>query len=155
MSSPYKVMCGCDCCISAQNIHSCLLTWRYRHMIQLKDQIHNSQNKRCGEIESRIIETYKNVLRPHVCNIHKKNHHTQPWKQCVPVLLYIMILLTRSMCYIVVINVQVFSYPFKRKIHVQQAHVQQYIFMSTEMYHVVHCMVDIHMKNRNIVKCVT
>ena len=27
MSARYKVMCGCECCISAKSIHSSLLSW--------------------------------------------------------------------------------------------------------------------------------
>ena len=28
MSARYKVMCGCECCISATSVHSSLLSWR-------------------------------------------------------------------------------------------------------------------------------
>ena len=28
MSSRYKVMCGCECCISAKSMHSSLISWR-------------------------------------------------------------------------------------------------------------------------------
>ena len=28
----YKVMCGCECCISAKSIHSSLLSWRDRYL---------------------------------------------------------------------------------------------------------------------------
>ena len=28
MPARYKVMCGCECCISAKSIHASLLTWR-------------------------------------------------------------------------------------------------------------------------------
>ena len=31
MSERYKVMCGCDCCISAKSIHSSLLSCRDRY----------------------------------------------------------------------------------------------------------------------------
>ena len=32
MSARYKVMCGCECCISAKSIHSSLLSWRDRYL---------------------------------------------------------------------------------------------------------------------------
>ena len=32
MSARYKVMCGCECCISAKSIHSALLSWRHRYL---------------------------------------------------------------------------------------------------------------------------
>ena len=36
MSARYKIMCGCECCISDQSIHSSLLSWRDRY---LKNQV--------------------------------------------------------------------------------------------------------------------
>ena len=32
MSTRYKIMCGCECCISAKSIHSSLLSWRDRYL---------------------------------------------------------------------------------------------------------------------------
>ena len=32
MSARYKVMCGCECCISAKSIISSLLSWRDRYL---------------------------------------------------------------------------------------------------------------------------
>ena len=32
MSARYKIMCGCECCISAKSIHSSLLSWRERYL---------------------------------------------------------------------------------------------------------------------------
>ena len=32
MSALYKIMCGCDCCISAKSIHSSLISWRDRYL---------------------------------------------------------------------------------------------------------------------------
>ena len=40
MSARYKIMCGCECCISAKSIHSSLLSWSYRYLKKLKDQSH-------------------------------------------------------------------------------------------------------------------
>ena len=38
MSVRYKIMCGCECCISAKSIHSSLLSWRARYLKKLKDK---------------------------------------------------------------------------------------------------------------------
>ena len=38
MSARYKIMCGCECCISAKIIHSSLLSWRDKYLKKLKDQ---------------------------------------------------------------------------------------------------------------------
>ena len=32
MSARYKIMCGCECCISAKSIHSSLISWRDRYL---------------------------------------------------------------------------------------------------------------------------
>ena len=32
MYARYKIMCGCECCISAKSIHSSLLSWRDRYL---------------------------------------------------------------------------------------------------------------------------
>ena len=49
MSERYKVMCGCECYISAKIIHSSLLSWRDRYLKKLKDQNKNDRNRRYGE----------------------------------------------------------------------------------------------------------
>ena len=45
MSARYKIMCGCECCISAKSIHSSLLSWRDRYLKRLKDKSQNAQQK--------------------------------------------------------------------------------------------------------------
>ena len=69
MTSRYKVICSCECCIYAKSMHSSLLTWRDCRLKHPKDIIHNAQNRRSGEISSRIFETYKNYVQPHGCHI--------------------------------------------------------------------------------------
>ena len=32
ISARYKIMCGCECCISAKSIHSSLISWRDRYL---------------------------------------------------------------------------------------------------------------------------
>ena len=32
MAARYKVMCGCECCISAKSVNSSLLSWRDRYL---------------------------------------------------------------------------------------------------------------------------
>ena len=70
MTLRYKVMCGCECCISSKSMHSYLLTWRDHRLKQLKDKNHNAQNRRSGEISSRIFETYNNAVGPHGFHIY-------------------------------------------------------------------------------------
>ena len=124
MSEWYKLMCGCECCISAKIMHSSLLTWRYFHMKQLKDRSHNTQNRRSGQIASRIFETYNNNVRPYGCNI-QNTAAGMDMENFAPILLHIMRCLTGNVCYVVVINAPVWSYPVRSKIETLQTHAQQ------------------------------
>ena len=72
MSARYKIMCGCECCISAKSIHSSLLSWRDRYLEKLKDQIQNYQSRRSGEKTHHIYTTYKNTVMPHGNHIYAK-----------------------------------------------------------------------------------
>ena len=58
MSARYKVMCSCECCISAKGIHSQLLSWSDRYLEKLKDKSQNSQSRRYGEKAHHVYETY-------------------------------------------------------------------------------------------------
>ena len=72
MSARYKIMCGCECCISAKIIHSSLLSWHDRYLKKLKDKIQNSQSRRSGEKAHHIYITYKNTVMPHGSHIYAK-----------------------------------------------------------------------------------
>ena len=63
-------MCGCECCISAEIIHSSLLSWRDHYLRKLNDLSQNVQNRRSGEKPNRLFETYKNYVIPHGCHIY-------------------------------------------------------------------------------------
>ena len=71
-SARYKIMCGCECCISAKSIHSPLLYWRDRHLKKLKDKSKNAQRRRSGEKAHHIYTTYKNTVIPHGRHIYAK-----------------------------------------------------------------------------------
>ena len=72
MSARYKIMYGCECCISAKSIHSSLLSWRVRYLKKLKDKIQRSQSRRFGEKSHNIYETYKNTVMPDGHHIYAK-----------------------------------------------------------------------------------
>ena len=69
-SARYKIMCGCEYCISAKSIHSSLLSWRDRYLKKLKDQIQNAQSRRSGERAHQIYTTYISTLIPHGSHIY-------------------------------------------------------------------------------------
>ena len=46
MTSGYKVMCGCECCISAKSMHSSLLSWcgHFLKKLKIKAVIHKTES---------------------------------------------------------------------------------------------------------------
>ena len=70
MTYQYKVMCGCECCISYKIMHYYLLTWSVCCLKQIKYRSTNLQNRRSSEISILIFETYKNSVQTHSCNIY-------------------------------------------------------------------------------------
>ena len=80
----------------------------------------------------------------------------QAWlcQHCVLVTLLTMYHRTGNVCYIVVTNPQLLSYPVRRKIKILPTCFQQSVFMSIGMYQVVLFMIDIHTNNSQHVHCV-
>ena len=72
MSACYKIMCGCECCISAKSIHSSFLFWCDTYLKKLKDNIQNAQSRKSGEKSHHIYATYKNTVIPHGRHIYAK-----------------------------------------------------------------------------------
>ena len=66
----YKIMCGCECCISTKSIHSSYLSWCDHYLMKLKDLSQNSQKQRSGEIVNSLFETYKKSVMPHGRHIY-------------------------------------------------------------------------------------
>ena len=83
MSARYKIMGGCECCVSNKTIHSSLLSWRDRYLKKTKDKIQNAQNRRSGEKLHQIYETYKNTVMPHGHIIYAKASDTTKAKICI------------------------------------------------------------------------
>ena len=69
-------MCGCECFISAKNIHSSLVSWQDRYLKKIKDLRQNAQNRSSEEKENRVYETYKNTVKPHGSHIYSKAYDT-------------------------------------------------------------------------------
>ena len=69
----YKVMCGGECCIYANIIHSSLLSWCDRYLEKLKDKIQNAQSRKSCEKAHHIYETYKNTVMPYGRHIYSKS----------------------------------------------------------------------------------
>ena len=72
ISARYKIICGCECCISDKIIHSSLLSWHDRYLKKLKDKSQNSQSRMSGEKAHHIYTTYKNTVMPRGCHIYAK-----------------------------------------------------------------------------------
>ena len=65
MTSQYKVMCGCKCCIYTKIVHSSLLSWRKRFLEKTKDKSLNAKNRRYVEMPNRYFEIYKKTVMSH------------------------------------------------------------------------------------------
>ena len=82
MYERYKVMFGCDCCISDKIMHSSLLSYWYHHYKKPKYQSENSQNRRSGEMYDRLIDAYKKYVTTHGHNIYKTESDMDMLKMC-------------------------------------------------------------------------
>ena len=80
MTSQYKVICGCDCCIYIKIIHSSLLSWRERFIKTLKYKICNAKNVRSGEMAGRLFGINK-ILLYHMEIISFRNHLKLGWQK--------------------------------------------------------------------------
>ena len=73
MSERYKIMCGCECCISAKSIHSSLLSWRdvYLKNSRIKAKMIEEE----GLVRKHItyIQHIKNTVIPHGSHIYAKS----------------------------------------------------------------------------------
>ena len=65
MFARYKIMCGCECCISAKSIHSSLLYWLGRYL----------KNSR---IKSKILKS-EGLVRKHIIYIQHIQYSDATW----------------------------------------------------------------------------
>ena len=72
MSACYKVMCGCECCISDKIIHSSLLSWRDRY--SKNSNIKSKMIKSEGLMKKHItyMKHIKIIVMPHGRHIYAK-----------------------------------------------------------------------------------
>ena len=63
-------------------MHSSLLSWRDRYVKKLKDLIQTAQNRRSGEKENRIYETYKNTVMLHGHHIYARSYEMEKATMC-------------------------------------------------------------------------
>ena len=103
MSAQYKVMCGCECCITTRSIYSTFLSWHDRLSEKLKDKSQNSQSRRSGEKSHHIYNTYKTQWC-HMGVIFFPKHLIWKMLQCAHILGLIMHFYTGNMYFGVVLN---------------------------------------------------
>ena len=106
MSARYKVMCGCECCISDKSIHSSLISWRDRYLEKRKYQIQNAQSRRSGEKLHHIYETYK-IQSFHMGVIFMSKHLIWHKLQCAHILSLLMYFHTGNVYFGAVLTVHV------------------------------------------------
>ena len=128
MSGRYKVMCCCECCISAKSIHSSLLSWRDHYLRKLNNLIQNSQDIRSGEKDNRLFETYKFLLY-HMGAIYMQQQLTCPWLKCVHIHHPNMHYHIGNLCCVVLIIAHVLIFQTNNDIHIIPTHILQYVFI--------------------------
>ena len=110
MSARYKVVCGCECCISSKSIHSSLISWRDRYLKKLKYKSKNTQSRKSGEKPHQIYETYKNTVMPYGRHIYAKAYDMENDTMCK----YPQSVHTGNVYYGAVPNVYVSIFPTKK-----------------------------------------
>ena len=60
MTSWYKIMCGCECCISSKSIYSSLILWC--ECFLSKNKSFNAQDRSSAEMANSLFKTYKKLF---------------------------------------------------------------------------------------------
>ena len=76
------VVVSCEWCIYDKIIHLLLLSWINSYFKNLKDLSQNLQNRRYGEMDNRLFETYKNSVMPHDRHIYATASYMKMSKIC-------------------------------------------------------------------------
>ena len=153
MFAYYKVVCGCECCLSSKSMHYYLLTCRDHHLKQLKDQSHNVQNRRSGEIVSQNFETYKNSVRP--CGVHIYTKASEMATAKISPFPYLYHTIPHCKYLLRCCDKCPSMFIPSQEENIDTTNTCPTIhFMSTEMHHVVYFMADFHTKNAKHFQCV-
>ena len=139
MSSRYKVMCGCECCISTKNMHSSLLLWRDRYLEKPKDLRQNYQNRRSGKNQITYMKLIK-IQSCHMGVIFKPKHMTCQRQQCVLNHILIMRYHTGNVYWDVVPNVLALIFLTRKQMMRIPTSVLQLVFIFITWLHVVQNM---------------
>ena len=136
MSAYNKVLCGCECWISSKGMHFYLLPWREHYLKKLKTRVITHT------IEGLVVWKFvflkpKRMLWGHMGIISTKRHQLWPWKKYPPSHLINMCCPTGSMCYEIVTNIEVFSYPVKNWTNMKLKTCPTIIFMTTYYYQAI------------------
>ena len=104
MPSRYKVMCGCEYCISAKSTHSSLLSWRDRYF--KKSGIKYKILKTEGLEKKKTTYTKHIQIRSfHMCVIFTPTQMVWKRKKCVRIHSQIIHYLTLEMCHVILCQI--------------------------------------------------
>ena len=115
MSSRYKVMCGCECCISSKSMHSSFISWRDRYL--KKSRMSAKMIKTEGLGKEQI--TYMKLIKIQSCHtgiIFTLNHMTLQRQQCAHTHIQIMRCHTGNVYCGVVPNVQALTFLARKQV---------------------------------------
>ena len=136
VSAWWKVICGCECCISNRSMNSYLLLWRDNYLKKLKDQSHSTKNRRSVRIYSRIFEIYNNSVMLNGFHIYK-TYSDMAMEKCVHIHSTNMHHHSGNMCCFIVNNVHVFISKVRNHIRITQINVLQqvlYLWHGLKLY---------------------
>ena len=153
MSARYKVMCGCECCISAKSIHSSLLSWRDRYLKnwKIKSKILKA------EVLVRNHITYMKHIKIqwfHMVVIFMTKHLIWKMLQCVHIHSLIMHFHTVNVYCIFLSTVHVSILLTKKHIKNMKKQHPQLGFIFITSFDVVLIMVEFHWKTGKYFTCV-
>ena len=139
MSSRYKVMCGCKCCISAKSIHSSFLSWGDRY---LKKSRISSKILKIEGLGGKQIAYMKHIKIQscHMFFLFTPKYIIWQRQQCVYTHSHIMSYHTINLYFNIVPNVQALISLTRKQIISILTPVLQFIF---HIYHlIVYCTKD-------------
>ena len=127
MSSRYKVMCGCECCISAKSIHSSLPSWRDCYLKNSRISAKILKTEGLGEKKIAYMKHIK-IQSCHMGVIFKPNHMTRQKQQCVHTHSQIMRYHTENVYFGIVQNIQALIFLTRKQMISIPTPVLQFVF---------------------------
>ena len=100
-------------------MHNYFLTWHGWYMNKLKDKIHNDINRIPEKLQLLLLKPIR-MLYCNMLDMYTKQQDACQWQNYVPLRKINILCITGNICYDIVKNVQVLSYPFNIRPGIQK-----------------------------------